>query len=534
MAGRRCDVLDVREMLRRLRLGESARAVAKGLGVSRNTVREYVAWFEAEKLLPGDAASLPPAAELHERLARAEPVQAPPRLLAYRDEIGELVGAGLQVKVAWERFSAAHPDVRASYTAFRRFVRRYVDERPRRAVVRLEVGPGEEAQVDFGYAGLVPRAPGEVPAKTWVFVMTLSHSRHQYVELVQDQTAGTWLSLHRNAFQCFGGVPRKVVLDNLKAGIIKASVTDPEVQRAYRECAEHYGFVISPCVARTPEHKGKVERGVQYVKGSFLAGRSFRGLVEANGEAVDWVVDHAGVRVHGTTQEVPIHVFEARERPALLPLPSSPFDLVEWKQAKLHPDCHVVFARSYYSAPHPFIGERLWLRATSRVVQVFRDHKLVATHGRALRPGQRVTNPAHLPPKKVRYLMQTPTWCRERASQVGPATAQFIERLLGDEVLDRLRGAQATLRLAESVGEQRLEAACRRAVACDAIQAKTVQRILNRGLDREPMPGDVPSAPAPRPEPTYARTFFDLFNPADPATTQGETQWTSSINSPRC
>ncbi len=114
MAGRRCDVLDVREMLRRLRLGESARAVAKGLGVSRNTVREYVAWFEAEKLLPGDPATLPTAAELDERLSRAEPVQPPPRLMPYRDEIGELLGAGLQVKVAWERFSSVHPDVRAS------------------------------------------------------------------------------------------------------------------------------------------------------------------------------------------------------------------------------------------------------------------------------------------------------------------------------------------------------------------------------------------------------------------------------------
>lgn len=536
MAGRRCDVLDVREMLRRLRLGQSARAVAKGLGVSRNTVREYVAWFEAEKLLPGDAGALPAAADLHERLARSEPVAPPPRLQPYQEEISELLGAGLQVKVAWERFSTAHPDVRASYTAFRRFVRRYVDERPRRAVVRIEVGPGEEAQVDFGYAGLVPRAPGEAPAKTWVFVMTLSHSRHQYVELVQDQSAGTWLSLHRNAFQFLGGVPRKIVLDNLKAGIIKASVTDPEVQRAYRECAEHYGFVISPCVARTPEHKGKVERGVQYVKRSFLAGRSFLSLLQANEQALDWVLEHAGLRVHGTTQEIPLHVFEARERAALLPLPASPFELVEWKQAKLHPDCHVVFAKSYYSAPHAFIGERLWLRATSRVVQLFRDHRLVATHGRAFRPGQRVTNPAHLPPKKLRYLMQTPTWCRERAGQIGPATAAFIEQLLGDEVLDRLRGAQATLRLADTkgVGPERLEAACRRAVACDAIQAKTVQRILNRGLDREPLPGDAAPAPTPRTEPTYARTFFDLFNPADPATAQGETPWTSSINSPRC
>jgi len=137
---------------------------------------------------------------------------------------------------------------------------------------------------------------------------------------------------------------------------------------------------------------------------------------------------------------------------------------------------------------------RLWVRATSCVVQIFREHQLVATHGRAHRPGQRVTNPVHLPPKKLRYLMLTPTCCRERAALIGPATADFITRLLGDEVLDRLRGAQATLRLAETFGEARLEGACRRAVACDAIAAKTVQRILHRGLDREPLPGE--AAPA--------------------------------------
>jgi hypothetical protein len=287
-------------------------------------------------------------------------------------------------------------------------------------------------------------------------------------------------------------------------------------------------------VARTPEHKGKVERGVQYVKRSFLAGRCFRSLEEANTAARDWVFEHAGLRVHGTTQEIPLHVFEQRERGALMPLPLGSFDLVEWRRAKLHPDCHVVFGRAYYSGPHPLIGKRLWVRATSCAVQLFHEHQLVATHGRAYRPGQRVTNPAHLPPKKLRYLMQTPSWCRERASLIGPATSDFITRLLGDEVLDRLRGAQATLRLAESFGEARLEAACRRAVVCDAIAAKTVQRIRHRGLDHEPLPGDATPQPAPPTAPIYARTFFDLFNPADKATTEGEKAWTSPTSSPRC
>jgi len=215
MAGRRCDVLDVREMLRRLRLGESARAVARGMTVSRNTVRGYAEWFRAQGLLPGDAANLPSAEELAAQLARATVAATPePKLMAYRDELAELLGMRLQVKVAWQRFTTAHPEVDVSYSAFRRFARRYVTETPRRTVVRMEVAAGEEAQVDFGFAGSIARHAGEPPRKTWAFVMTLAHSRHQYVELVQDQRVKTWLALYRNAFAFFGGVPRKVVLDN--------------------------------------------------------------------------------------------------------------------------------------------------------------------------------------------------------------------------------------------------------------------------------------------------------------------------------
>jgi transposase len=522
MAGRRSDVLDVREMLRRFRLGQSTRQIARDLGTSRNTVRGYLAWFREKGFLDGDPAVLPEAAELAAHLAQATSETGPPPTLApYRDEIAGLVGLGLQLKVAWERFCAAHPDVRVGVTAFRRFVRRHVAQAKPEPCIRIEVEPGAEAQVDFGYAGLIPPAPGEAPKKTWVFVMTLSHSRHQYVELVPDQAVPTWLTLHRNAFAFFGGVVRKVVLDNLKAGIVRASVTDPEVQRAYRECAEHYGFVISPCVARTPEHKGKVERGVQYVKRSFLAGRNFESLAQANEAALAWVLEIAGPRTHGTTREVPLTVFGERERPALLPLPA-PFELVEYKQVKLHPDCHVVFSRSYYSAPHAHIGRRLWLRATSRVVQLFVDHQLVRTHVRSYRPGARVQNPADFPQEKMRYHMQHPSWCRERAREIGTHVGELVARLLADRTLDRLRGAQATLRLADAFGRERLDAACARALACDAVTYHTVKSILTRGLDREPLPGAEPVATAPATR-EHARTFFDLFN-------QGDHTWTSSTN----
>jgi len=310
MAGRRVDVLDLREMLRRLRLGESARTIAKDLGSSRNTVRDYAKWFEGEGLLAAEA-KVPTAEELAARLGAVKsetPAGPPPRLLPYRDEISALIAAGLDIKVAWQRLARSRPEVRVSYQVFRRFVRRHVAAGGRSPVVRIEVPPGAEAQIDFGYAGLFSRTRGEPPRKTWIFVMTLSHSRHQYVELVHDQSVRTWLLLHRHAFEFFGGVPAKIVLDNLKAGIVKASVTDPEVQRAYRECAEHYGFVISPCAPRTPEHKGKVESGVKYARRSFLVGRDFSALDEGNAAALEWVLGTAGLRIHGTTREVPLEV----------------------------------------------------------------------------------------------------------------------------------------------------------------------------------------------------------------------------------
>jgi transposase len=520
VAGRRKDVLDLREMLRQLRLGESARAVAKGLSVSRNTVKDYVRWFGKEGLLPGGDQGLPTAEEIAERLSRrSQLVTKPPKLLPYREEIAAFldpkVKPRLTVKVAWERFVERHPDVRVSYTCFRRFVRGHVASGRPGAVLRLEVDPGTEAQVDFGYVGLIPPAPGEAPRKTWAFVMTLSHSRHQYVELVQDQSVATWLSLHRNSWSFFGGVVGKVLIDNLKAGIVKACTTDPEVQRAYRECAEHYGFVISPCRVRTPRHKGKVERGVRYLRQSFLPGRAFASLAKANAAALRWVLETAGVRVHGTTQEIPLEVFELRERAALKPLPDVSFELVEWKQAKLHPDCYVVFNRGYYSAPYALVDEQLWVRGTSRVVQIFHEHKLVATHVTVSKPGERRTINAHLPPHKLQFLEHDPVWCREHALAVGEKTGAFVESLLGDPALDRLRGAQATLRLAEKYGAERLEAACARAVACDAISARSLKTILARGLDKEPLPPECDTAPVlvPTKPPIYARTFDDVFQP---------------------
>lgn len=507
MAGRRRSVLDIREMLRRFRLGETDRRVARDLRASRRTVKRYRAWAASEGLLKGD---LPEPGALDDKLraleGRGKETGPASTVEPYREVVVELRRRGVEVAELWRRL-VDERGYSGSYGAVHRFVRRLEPKRPE-VTVRVEVPPGEEAQVDFGYAGRIPDEEGH-PRKAWVFVMTLSFSRHQYAEIVFDQTVETWLGLHVRAFEAIGGVPRRVVLDNLKAGIVKASVYDPVVQRAYRDLAEHYGFIISPCRPRTPEHKGKTERGVKFLKRSYLAGREFPGLRVANEGLARWVQETAGTRIHGTTRERPLERFEEVERAAFLPLPAVRYELSTWKKVKHHRDCHVVFEKSYYSAPHRFVGEELWVRGTAKRVEIFREHELVATHSRAKKPGERLTKREHLPPQLVAGLELEPEALQEEAARIGPATLELVSRLLAERPLDRRRAARAVLQLERRYGVVRLEGACRRATLCEETSYRAVKRILQRDLDLAPLPPEVldPVGTVPR-EAKYSRVQF--------------------------
>jgi transposase len=522
MAGRRSPVTDIREILRRLQLGERARRIARDLGVSRNTVAHYQRWAAQQGLLTGPLPGTAKLAEILTVLPRQRPAQEQSLVEPFREQVLAWHGQGVEGQAIWQLLVEQH-GFGGSYSSIKRFLRRVAPPAPR-ATLRLEVGPGEEAQVDFGFGGMFRDPEQGRLRRAWVFVMTLSCSRHQYAALVFEQTIATWLRLHRAAFEFFGGVPRRVVLDNLRAAIVHAALYDPEVQRSYREFAEHYGFLIAPCRPRTPEHKGKVEQGgVHYVKRNALAGREFRDLHDGNRHLLRWIVETAGRRVHGTTKQLPLAVFDHVERPALQRLPVTPWELTEWKRAKLHADCHVVFAGAYYSAPHRLIGQRLWVRATEFKVELYQDYGLVATHRRA-RPGQRRTLPAHLPPDKVHFLLQTPTWCRARATDVGPACREFIEQLLGDRPLDRLRSAQGVLRLAQRYSPARLEAACARALAVGEYRYHTVKTILAHALDHQPLPDVTPvAAPVPAALPRHARPWTTFF--PDPGAEEERSAW---------
>lgn len=510
MAGRRSDVLDIREILRRLQLGERDRRIARDLQVSRKTVGKYRAWAAAQGLLTGP---LPDPAALQATLAATLPIVAPPTMPStvapFRERIVDLRARGVECR-AIHQILRDECGFAGAYQSVYRFVRR-LEPRTPDAVVRVETPPGDEAQVDFGYAGLMHDPRSGTHRKAWAFVMTLSFSRHSYVEFVFDQEVATWLRCHRHAFEWLGGVPRRVVVDNLKAAIVKAVLYDPVVQRAYRECAEHYGFLISPCRPRTPEHKGKVEQGgVHYVARNFLAGRAWRDIHEANERVLVWCVETAGRRIHGTTKEQPLARFDEIERALLLPIPPGPYALSTWKKAKLHSDCHVVFEDAFYSAPHRLIGQRLWVRSADTSVQIFHEHLLVASHPRATRRGQRITNPDHLPPAKVAGLLATPASCVRRASDIGPGTSELVGRLLGERPLDRLRTVMGILKLAHKFGPRRLEGACARALRYDDVAYGTIKRILERGLDQV-AEAAAPAPPREAPLPLFARPVTDFF-----------------------
>lgn len=483
MAGKRKAIVDIYALLQHMRAGVSNRGIKRELGIDRRTAKKYRTWAAEHGLLSG---TLPPIDELYQLLEETMPVQQPPQsqstVAPYRKQVVKLREQGVEISAIWERIKER--GFTGSYMAVYRFVQQ-LEPRPPEVTVRVETAPGAEAQVDFGYAGhMIDPETGEI-RKTWLFVMTLSWSRHQYVEFVFDQKIPSWLRLHRNAFAFFDGVPRRVVIDNLKAGITKACWDDPEVQLTYRECAEHYGFLIAPCKPRTPQHKGKVEQGgVHYVKRNFLGGRERTTITQANQDVKGWCLTTAGQRQHGTTKAQPLLQFTETEQAALQPLPDTPYDLAVWKQAKLHRDCYVVFDNAYYSAPFRLVGQQLRIRGGGQEVRLYTsNYQLVATHERAKRPGQRITNPAHLPPDKLPGLMLDRDACQAVAADIGLATSALVGRLLADPVVDRLAMVRRLLRLREQAGDERLEAACDRALRFDEVSYKTVKRILQQGLE---------------------------------------------------
>jgi transposase len=509
MARRRFEMHHYRQALLRMRQGDSDRDIAAARIMGRRKAGHWRAvaaeqgWLEPACALPSDEAiaqALAPARRAASTVSSLEAHRAAVQQWLEQGVSGTAIHLALQRGHGWS----------GSYSAVRRLVAGLRQQLPAEVTCRLEFAPAEVAQVDFG-AGPFLMHPDGRRRRTWAFVMTLAHSRHQYVEFVWDQTVATWLGCHRRAFEWFAGVPERVVIDNAKCAITKACAQDPLVQRAYAECAEGYGFRIDPCPPHDPQKKGIVESGVKYVKGNFLPLREFRDLPDLNEQARQWVMDIAGLRCHGTTRRRPLELF-ALERALLRLLPGVTPDLGTWHRVTVHKDCHVQFERMLYSAPFTLVGKVLWLRATDATAALYEDYRHVCTHVRGQRPGQRVTLREHLPPQAQAFFAHDRQWCAEQAACVGASCLVLVQRLLSDQILERLRAAQGVLGLRKTYGAARLEAACARALAHDSPYYRTVKTILSTGADQQP--ALQPGTPAGYAGATrFTRPAAELFPP---------------------
>ncbi|MDX1521327.1 MAG: IS21 family transposase [Anaerolineae bacterium] len=488
--------MEIREMIVRLRAGDSNRQIGRDLGIDRRTVKSYRQWAERQELLAG---AVPEVEALQRLVAETLPSKLPPQNVSsvepYRKLVEKLVAEKVETAAIHQRLKERK--YKGSYSAVYRFVNQIKGQRVA-ATVRVERSPGEEGQVDFGYGGLMVDPETGRPRRTWACVMTLSWSRHQYVEFVWNQKVETWLGCHRNAFNFFGGVPERVVIDNLKAAILRAVQDDPMVQASYQECALHYGFLIGPCRPGTPEHKGKVEQGgVHYVKRNFLGGREATTISQANRDVLVWCQTTAGQRIHGTTKEQPLQRFEETEQARLQALPQTPYEIAVWKELTVSRDCYVEFDHSYYSVPYRLINQKVRVCGNLQQVRIFNSkYQWVATHDRATKAGTRRTHLDHLPPEKVPGLTLNRENCRQEAEKIGPATGHVAQTLLDDPIVDRLPTVGRLLKLGQQYGSQRLEAACERAIAFDDPSYITVRGILRKGLEQEPPPDEPTAAPA--------------------------------------
>jgi transposase len=413
---------------------------------------------------------------------RGRPGQCEP----YAALIHAKLDQGLTAQRIWQDLAAEH-GFAGSYDSVKRYVRRLGARTPL-PFRRMECAPGEEAQVDFGTGAPVINPDGK-RRKTNVFRIVLSHSRKAYSEATFTQTTEDFFRCLENAFAHFGGVPRTLVIDNLKAAVAHPDWFDPELTPKVQSFCRHYGTVILPTKPYMPRHKGKIESGVKYVKNNALKARQFASLEEQNRCLADWERSVADTRVHGTTKRQVKLIFEQAERAALLPLPLERFACFHEGKRKVNRDGHVEVAKAYYSAPPEYLGREVWVRWDARLVRIF-NHRFeqIAVHTRH-EQGRFSTHAQHIAKEKISGLERGAAYLLNKISVVGPFTRQWSQAVVNARGIEGTRVLQGLLSLTKKHPCEALEKACEIALSHGCWRLRAVRRLLGReAAKQEPLP----------------------------------------------
>ena len=487
MPGRRITMRKLKEVLRRrLAAKLSNRKIALCTGVGKTAVSKHVARARALGL---DWARVEPMAE-----EALEALLYPPceerkpedQVVPDWDEVAkELRRKGVTKRLLWEEYQDEQGVRAYSYSRYCELYAGWkVGVDP---VMHFEHAAGEKCFVD--YAGqtldVVDPSTGEV-RQAEVFVATLGASNYTFADVTWSQQSEDFLASHQRTVESFGGVPRIFVQDNLKSGVTKPYWYEPLINRAYEDLLSHLNAVAIPGRAGKSRDKAKVENGVLQAERWVLAplrNRTLIGLQEARSavlEQLDKLNDKPFQKMAGSRSSL----FEELDKPALQPLPRERWVPAEWKRLKVHIDYHVEVNRHYFSVPYQYIGETLDVKVTSMLVEVFRNGRPVTAHRRTR--ARYTTKPEHMPSSHREYRRWNPPRVVARAKRIGPHVSELVDRLLSSKIHPEqgYRPCLGIVRLADSYGEDRLEAACRRALAFSAVSYKSVKSILDKGLDR--------------------------------------------------
>jgi transposase len=414
------------------------------------------------------------------------PTQAPlgslSRCQPFRDIILAKIDQGLNSHRIYQDLVSEH-GFTGKYWSVRRFVAALANQ-SQLPFRRMETDPGVEAQMDFGQ-GAWTMQPNGKRRRPHLLRVVLSHSRKAYSEVVWKQSTDEVIRVLENAFHHFGGTPKTLVPDNLKAAVIQADYYDPLINPKFHSFCQHYGMAVLPTKPRMPRHKGKVENGINYVQDNGVKGREFAGLGQHNSHLLHWETHVADQRLHGTTRKQVAKVFEEVEKPALQPLPPDRFPCFHEARRSVHRDGHIEVAKAYYSVPPEYLGHEVWARWDGRMVRIFNlQMKEIAVHVHR-HPGQFSSLGEHIAKQKISNIEKGKDWMLDKISLIGPEAHAWAKAMLLERGIEGIRVLQGLISMKPKYPLGTLEQACRVAHSHQAYRLRTLRQLCERGQGQE-------------------------------------------------
>ncbi len=492
MSNKEYTVIEIVDVLRRQKAGDKISAIARSTGMDRKTVRKYIRIAERKGFTKESDTNIEDIAYVVFKEIHGNDNTGADRdsiLLPHKEIItGWLENEKLNLTKV--HIKLLRTGVETSYSSLYRFTQEHIGMPGNHGTVRMaETEPGEVAEVDFGRLGYLFDKALNRMRLLYALVVTLVFSRHQYVHITRKQDLPALIGGVDEAWEYFGGITRRLVIDNMKAAVVKSNRYEPIFNRTFLEYSQYQGFIIDPAVARHPQGKATVERQIPYVRENFYKGEVFIDCEHAQREAVKWCTELAGMRIHGTTRKRPRIVFEEQEKEFLLQLRDERFESPKWGTVTVHPDHHIRFCNSLYSLPTEYIGKKVDIRADSKLMRIYHQGAVIKTHP-IMPEGKRSTDYEDYPKHKTAYAMRSCDYYIDKARETGTNCGSFMEQLLsGDFPWTKIRQAQKLIRLTEKYGTARIEQACSRALSFSLIDVFRLERIVKQALGNEAAKG---------------------------------------------